>query len=192
MKIPAKLVVRYLMLACSKSIVFSPTKQTIYCFPRRLYIHAINNPAHLQSSFASHVGWGADKKSKKLWDRIPDHDKSDAHKNCYLRWRELLRRFENDAGINVIIEENVLSEVAKMEKIALTDYRRIPWIFGLDRCCWQWEFCCVIRTLSALWSHYGGTRHRCQSCKTKRGTIASVLPVTRIAKRVHQLVHCKG
>ena len=98
-------------------IVFSPTKQAIYCFPCRLFSHTINSPAHLQSSFASHDGWGTDKKWKKLWDRIPDHEKSDAHKNCYLRWRELQRRLENDAGINVIIEESVSSEVAKWKKL---------------------------------------------------------------------------
>ena len=63
----------------------------------------------MQSSFSSRDGWGTEKKWKKLWDRIPDHEKSDAHKNCYLRWRELQRRLENDTGINVITEENISS-----------------------------------------------------------------------------------
>ena len=71
----------------------------------------------MQSSFSSSDGWGTEKKWKKLWDRIPDHEKSDAHKNCYLLWRELQRRLENDTGINVIIEENVSSEAEKWKKL---------------------------------------------------------------------------
>ena len=71
----------------------------------------------MQSSFSSRDGWGTEKKWKKLWDRIPDHEKSDAHKNCYLLWRELQRRLENDTGINVIIEENVSSEAEKWKKL---------------------------------------------------------------------------
>ena len=67
----------------------------------------------MQSSFASHDGWEADKKWMKLWDKIPDHKKSDAHMNCYLRWLELQRRLKNDARINVIIKENVSSDVPK-------------------------------------------------------------------------------
>ena len=71
----------------------------------------------MQSSFSSRDGWGTEKKWKKLWDRIPDHEKSDAHKNCYLLWRELQRHLENDTGINVIIEENVSSEAEKWKKL---------------------------------------------------------------------------
>ena len=98
-------------------IVYSPTKQAIYCFPCRIFWHTIDNPAHMQSSFFSRDGWGTEKKWKKLWDRIPDHEKSDAHKNCYLLWRKLQRRLENDTGINVIIEENVSSEAEKWKKL---------------------------------------------------------------------------
>ena len=112
----------FLPLSCGETshrswIVFSPTKQAIYCFPCRLFSHTINSPAHLQLSFAAHGGCGADKKWKKLWDRIPGHEKSDAHKSCYLRWRQLQRRLENDSGINVIIEESVSSDVAKWKKL---------------------------------------------------------------------------
>ena len=71
----------------------------------------------MQSSFSSRDGWGTEKKWKKLWDRIPDHEKSNAHKNCYLLWRELQRRLENDTGINIIIEENVSSEAEKWKKL---------------------------------------------------------------------------
>ena len=34
-------------------IVYSPTKQAIYCFPCRIFWHTIDNPAHMQSSFSS-------------------------------------------------------------------------------------------------------------------------------------------
>lgn len=98
-------------------IVFSPIKKAIYCFPCRLFWHTINNPTPVQSSFASADGWGPEKKWKKLWDRIPEHEKSGAHKKCYLSWRELQRRVENNAGIDVIIEENILSEAAKWKRL---------------------------------------------------------------------------
>ena len=86
-------------------IVFSPTKEAIYCFPCRLFSHTIDQPT--QSSLASPGGWTAERKWKKLWERVPEHEKSDSHKKCYFSWLELQRRLENDAGIDVIIEGNI-------------------------------------------------------------------------------------
>ena len=90
----------------------------------------------MQSSFSSRDVWGTEKKWKKLWDRIPDHEKSDAHKNCYLLWRELQRRLENDTGINVIIEENVSSEAEKWKKLLSRIIDVV--IFGTKRACIPW------------------------------------------------------
>ena len=96
-------------------IVFSPTKEAIYCFPCRLFSHTIDQPT--QSSLASPGGWTAERKWKKLWERVPEHEKSDSHKKCYFSWLELQRRLENDAGIDVIIEGNILSEAEKWKKL---------------------------------------------------------------------------
>ena len=55
-------------------------------------------------------------KWKKLWERLPDHEKSGSHKKCYVPWRELQKCLENNTDIDVIIEENILFEAAKWKK----------------------------------------------------------------------------
>ena len=100
---------------CSRGwIVFSPTKKAIY-FPCRLFSHAIDHPT--RSSLASPSGWSTEMKWKKLWERRPDHEKRASHKKCYVSWRELQKRPENNTGTDAIIEENILSEAAKWKKL---------------------------------------------------------------------------
>ena len=156
----------------------------------------------MQSSFSSRDGWGTEKKWKKLWDRIPDHAKSDAHKNCYLLWRELQRRLENDAGINVIIEENVSSEAEKWKKL-LSRIIDVVIFLGQRGLAFRGSSLRIgdvdngnFLGLLELLAHYDPIVeehvYQSESCPTKRGTVASALPITRIAKRIHQLVRCKG
>ncbi|XP_013782385.1 uncharacterized protein LOC106466641 [Limulus polyphemus] len=66
---------------------------------------------------ASKQGWGTEQKWKKLFDRLPQHENSTAHKNCYLAWRELERRLESDTGIDVMSHKVIMSETEKWRNI---------------------------------------------------------------------------
>ena len=66
-------------------LVFSPTKAALYCLPCRLFGHTINNVS--KSKLASPDGWGANNSLKRLWERLPEHERGNAHIKCYLAWR---------------------------------------------------------------------------------------------------------
>ena len=78
-------------------LAFSPAKTALYCLPCRLFGHTIENAS--QSRLVSTNGWGPNDSWKRLWERLPEHERGNPHKKCYLAWRELQRRLEVDAGI---------------------------------------------------------------------------------------------
>lgn len=84
-------------------------------FPCRLFIHTVEHPT--QSSLASPSGWSIEKKWKKLYERIPEHERNASHKRCYLAWRELQIVLESSIGIDASFEMNVLSEAQKWKKL---------------------------------------------------------------------------
>ncbi|XP_013778022.1 uncharacterized protein LOC106462625 [Limulus polyphemus] len=99
-----------------RSLVFSPGKQSLYCLPSRLFSHTVGSQLQ-RSIMASKQGWGTEQKWKKLFDRLPQHENSTAHKNCYLAWRELERRLESDTGIDVMSHKVIMSETEKWRNI---------------------------------------------------------------------------
>ncbi|XP_013788002.1 zinc finger MYM-type protein 5-like [Limulus polyphemus] len=96
-------------------LVFSPGKQSLYCLPCRLFSHTVGSQLQRsQSIMASKQGWCTEQKWKKLFDRLPQHENTSAHKNCYLAWRELERRLESDTGIDVMSRKEIMSETEKL------------------------------------------------------------------------------
>ncbi|XP_065667751.1 zinc finger MYM-type protein 1-like [Hydra vulgaris] len=53
----------------------------------------------MASSLAMIGGWGYEKKWKNLISRIPEHEHSKIHKQCYIQWRELEARMKTDQKI---------------------------------------------------------------------------------------------
>ncbi|XP_013781880.1 zinc finger MYM-type protein 5-like [Limulus polyphemus] len=99
-------------------LVFSPGKQSLYCIPCRLFSHTVGSQLQRsQSIMASTKGWGTEQKWKKLFDRLPQHENSTAHKNCYLAWRELEKRLESDTGSDVMSHKVIMSETEKWRNI---------------------------------------------------------------------------
>ena len=58
-------------------LFFSPTKTALYCLPCRLFGHTINNGS--KSKLASPDGWGANNSWKRLWGRLPEHERQCSH-----------------------------------------------------------------------------------------------------------------
>ena len=90
-------------------LAYSPSKQAIYCFPCKLFQNDVKTPSSLVSS-----GWDKSKGWKKLYNRIPEHEKSAAHKNQYMRWRELEVRLRNSIGIHDLLCDQIESEKQKV------------------------------------------------------------------------------
>ena len=61
-----------------KWLVFSASKEALYCLPCRLFSPLIKKPT--QSTLATASGWDKNAKWKKLWGRVPRHEKSSSHR----------------------------------------------------------------------------------------------------------------
>ena len=97
-------------------LVFSPAKSALFCLPCRLFPSAVDQGSS-QSILASANGWSTAQKWRKLFDRLPEHEHSTAHKKCYLAWREVERRLEESSGVDMFTDERILSEAQKWKKI---------------------------------------------------------------------------
>ncbi len=95
-----------------KWLAFSPSREALYCIPCRLFSHSIKK--HSQSALATASGWDKSTKWKKLWTRVPTHEKGTSHRACYLSWRELQTRLQMNAGVDVMVEDRMVSEWKKL------------------------------------------------------------------------------
>ncbi|KAG5888286.1 hypothetical protein JTB14_006673 [Gonioctena quinquepunctata] len=88
-------------------IVWSFSKQALYCFPCRLFS---NQPETNRSNFVRIFGYLKQLKWKKLYDRIPEHSSSNAHKEYYLKWRDLECRIGSSSNIFNNIQKMINDE----------------------------------------------------------------------------------
>ena len=94
-------------------LVWSETNQAIYCFPCRLYRTSIYGASHLSSI----DGWSVSLGWKKLYDRIPDHEKTAIHRRNYLEWRGLERRLNLHSGVDIQMEKGMSSQIETWREI---------------------------------------------------------------------------
>ena len=96
-------------------LVWSHRKQALYCLPCRLLWSSVSatTAASPKSALASPEGWPACKKWRKLFDRIPEHERSTGHRECYLAWRELQRRISSGTNIENFLEASIEAESVK-------------------------------------------------------------------------------
>ena len=93
--------------------LYSPSREALYCLPCRLFSHVGKKPT--QSALIS--GWDKNTKWKKLWERLPIHERSPVHKDCYMSWRELQTRLNFNAGVDKMVEEGILSEIEQWKRL---------------------------------------------------------------------------
>ena len=99
-------------------LVWSEKCNSLFCFPCRLFFHTVSNQSALQrSKLASPNGWTKEQKWRKLVTKIPQHEKSTTHRECYMAWRELERRLSSGKGIEHLLESAINSEVQKWIEI---------------------------------------------------------------------------
>ena len=54
---------------------------------------------------------------RKLYEKIPQHQKSHVHKSCYLEWRRLEKAIAKSATIDIALDQSIRSEVLKWKLI---------------------------------------------------------------------------
>lgn len=99
-------------------LVYSHKKEALFCFPCRLFISSCTNLPTTPSKLAT-CGFGKQSASawKKLYNRIPDHEQTNYHKQCYLEWRQLEARLKGESGIDDYVQRTFLSEKNKWKLI---------------------------------------------------------------------------
>ena len=80
-----------------------------------MFGYTINNGS--KSKLASPDGRGANDSWKRLWERLPEHERGNAHIKCYLAWRELQRRLEADADVDLLLKKSILSEAERWKML---------------------------------------------------------------------------
>jgi len=95
-------------------MVWSQSKQVLYCVPCRLFSDL---PKSCRSSLASPSGFSSDTSWRKLYDKLPEHESSVNHKKNDIEWREVERRIENDKTVSKLLSESILSEAALWRQI---------------------------------------------------------------------------
>lgn len=95
-------------------LVWSNNRQALFCFPCRLFSL---QPESVRSRFASINGYSKDLKWKKLYDKIPEHQNSSGHKECYLKWKNMETLFENRGTIFQSLETQINDEISNWKQI---------------------------------------------------------------------------
>jgi len=83
--------------------------EALFCFPCRLF----QKGNETSKSRLAASGYAANTKWRKLANRIPEHEKSNVHKDCYLAWRDLERRLRSSTCVENLLEASFQSETAK-------------------------------------------------------------------------------
>ena len=92
-------------------LAWSEEKESLFCFPCRLF-GQVGVGESSRSILSSDQGWGKQHSWRKLYEKVPAHEKSEHHKKCYIQWRDTERRFLQGTDIRSQIDK----EIATKEK----------------------------------------------------------------------------
>jgi hypothetical protein len=95
-------------------LVWSSKKQALFCFPCRLFS---TQAASMRSFLASPSGYTVYMQWRKLYEKIPEHQKSNAHKECYLKWRNYEKDLRCNAAVFHSLQKQLDSEVEVWKQI---------------------------------------------------------------------------
>ena len=99
-------------------LVWSQHKKSLYCFPCRHFSKCVCcRLSASKSSLATVEGWQVSAKWQKLCNRVPEHEKSNGHRECYLAWQELERRLSLQEGVKNLLESSIKVESEKWYNI---------------------------------------------------------------------------
>lgn len=88
-------------------LVWSRAKEALYCVPCRIFS---NLPQTQKSVLASADGYSASRKWKKLHDKIPEHENTVSHKNCYVLWKTEQRKSRTATSLNDLLLKSIQHE----------------------------------------------------------------------------------
>lgn len=94
-------------------LVWSRSKNAFFCLPCRLLsTSTLNRPKLCRPE-----GYSKCQVWKKLHEKLPSHENNRDHVQCYIQWRSLKTRIENDASIDRLLDEQITIETKKWNEI---------------------------------------------------------------------------
>lgn len=92
-------------------LVWSETAESLFCLPCRLFNNNSGGEKHdsNKSVLLSNDGWKKEYGWRKLYNKLPLHETSASHKNCYIQWRELERRLSDGSDIHSQLDSELAS-----------------------------------------------------------------------------------
>lgn len=82
-------------------LVWSKVKQAFYCLPCKLFNTL---PESQRSALSLPEEYSTAKRLKKLFEKVPEHENSLAHKKSYIQWKsEVIKNKERQIPVRQII-----------------------------------------------------------------------------------------
>ncbi len=97
-------------------LVWSLSKKSFFCLPCRLF-DVPGDKSASRSLLCSPSGFSNEGSWKKLYDRLPQHENNKHHIQCFVKWRQLETRIENESTIDKQLCEQVKNEKKKWKEI---------------------------------------------------------------------------
>jgi len=107
-------------------LTFSQSNQSLYCIPCVLFSNIQKKPSCTghwpgQNGFKMcHVKWC------RMYNKLPIHERSDAHRDCYLRWKNLQRSVLQDKGLDSLLNREFQAEKNRAILERLLDVTCLP------------------------------------------------------------------
>lgn len=88
-------------------LVWSKSKAALFCLPCKLF-----SPPGVakMSSLATDEGWSASRNWHKLYARVPEHEKSELHKSCYVQWKTEKVKYLKNVSLCDLLDQNIKHE----------------------------------------------------------------------------------
>ncbi|KAJ8891286.1 hypothetical protein PR048_010802 [Dryococelus australis] len=100
-------------------LVWNTTRETLHCLPCILFEENISAPFVNRSNLAKGEGFSPIKTPwKKLYNRLPGHENSAEHINCYCKWKSLQQTLLCK-GIDSELQEQIACEADKLLDVML-------------------------------------------------------------------------
>lgn len=94
-------------------LVWSQIKDAFFCLPCRL----ISTSTLYRSKLCCASGYSKDQPWKKLYDKLPSHENSKDHVECYVKFRDMQTRLHQLSSVDMLFSDQLASETKKWQQI---------------------------------------------------------------------------
>lgn len=95
---------------------WSESTQSLHCFPCRLF-GSVDIPDSKKSVLMTRDGWKKEYSWRKLYDKLPNHERSTNHRRCYMKWREMERSLKKSTDIASRLDSELIKKTQHWKEL---------------------------------------------------------------------------